>query len=195
MRIIVKADVRRWKRMGEPNILRRLLGLVFGVQSFKDPRTGKTYPFSFYEKPDGCTVFTLTREGEVILVRQFKQAVNSIIYEAPGGQLRRGVAPLDIAKEELRQETGFIADRMRQTSPKDGYWLSPRKSRSVSHTFLATGCTLVGPQKLDKGEGAIEVVGCTPEEFWQLVDGGFIRSIETVLAAHSAVVLGAIPFP
>lgn len=197
MRAIFRVDVRRWKRMSEPRILKRFFGLAFGQQSFKNPYTGKTYPFSFFVKPDGFAVFALTADPkpEVILVRQFKQTVGKVVIEAPGGQWRRSEELLLAARRELLEETGCAAESLVQTSPKDGYWLAPRKSPSVSHTFLATGCTLVAAQKLDRGEGAIEVLAYTPAEFWDLVQNGTIRSFETVLAAHNAVTRGALPPP
>lgn len=205
MRKIIGGPVMKWKRMSGVRIFKRgFAGIALGSQRFKNPLTGKQLEFTLIMKPDGVTVFAMTAEGEVILVSQFKQAVGKIVFEAPGGQLEhRGEDVETAARRELRQETGFVPGVLVNTSPirigsmKDGFWISPRSSERMSHTFLATGCTMAGAQeqKLDPGEEAIGVYGCAPMEFWELVERGTIRSIETVAAAYRAADLGVIPYP
>lgn len=206
MRKIMGEPVLKWKCMSEPRVFKRGFGgIALGSQRFKNPRTGKQREFTLIMKPDGVTVFAMTAEGEVILVSQFKQAVNRILFEAPGGQALQGERVEDAARRELRQETGFVPEKEKlvHTGPlEDGFWTYPRSSPRMSHTFLATGCTMAGTQRqqekglvqqLDPGEEAIMVYACTPEEFWELVERGVIRSIETVIAAYRAADLGAIP--
>lgn len=202
MHRIIGGPVMKWKRMSETRVSKRGFGgIALGHQRFKNPRTGKQREFTFIMKPDGVTVFALTAEGEVILVSQFKQAVDRIVFEAPGGQLEhRGEDVVMAARRELLQETGFIPEALVNTGPiDDGFWTSPRSSRRTAHTFLATGCTMapckarIQKQQLDPGEEAIGVYGCVPMEFWELVERGVIRSIETVVAAYRAADLGAIP--
>lgn len=205
MHKIIGGPVMKWKRMSGQRVFKRGFGgIALGSQRFKNPRTGKQLEFTIIMKPDGVTVFALTAdlEPEVILVSQFKQAVGKIVFEAPGGQLEhRGEDVKIAARRELLQETGFVPGVLVNTGPirigsmKDGFWISPRSSERMSHTFLATECTMDGAQeqKLDPGEEAIGVYGCAPMEFWGLVERGAIRSIETVVAAYRAADLGAIP--
>lgn len=206
MRLIMGGPVLKWKHTSAVRVFKRGFGgIALASQRFKKPRTGKQLEFTFIMKPDGVTVFALTDEGEVLLVSQFKQAVNMIVFEAPGGHLaHRGEPVEEAARRELRGETGFVPEKLVYTGPlnTNGFWCGPRSSPRVSHTFLATGCTRVGTQRqqkkglgqqLDPGEEAIAVYACTPEEFWELVERGVIRSIETVIAAYRAADLGAIP--
>lgn len=204
MHRIIGGPVMKWGRMSAPRVFKRGFGgIALGSQRFKNPRTGKQREFTLIMKPDGVTVFALTADGEVILVSQFKQAVGKIVFEAPGGQLEhRGEDVEMAARRELLQETGFVPGigMLVNTGPiKDGFWTSPRSSQRMSHTFLATGCTMapckarIQKQQLDPGEEAIGVYGCAPMEFWELVERGVIRSIETMIAAYRAADLGAIP--
>lgn len=209
MRRIIGGPVMKWKLMSEPRVFKRGFGgIALGSQRFKNPRTGKQREFTLIMKPDGVTVFALTAEGEVILVSQFKQAVGKIVFEAPGGQLAHRGEDVEIAaRRELRGETGFVPGKGKlvNTGPiKNGFWTSPRSSERMSHMFLATDCTMAGTQRqqekglvqrLDPGEEAIMVYACMPEEFWELVKRGAIRSTETVIAAYRAATFGAIPYP
>lgn len=203
MRLIMGRRVVRWKHMSGPRVFKRGFGgIALASQRFKNPRTGKEREFTLIMKPDGVTVFAMTAEGEVLLVSQFKQAIDKVVLEAPGGQLaHRGEPAEEAARRELRDETGFVPEKLVYTgSVKGGFWISPRSSEREVHTFLATGCVRAGAQgrarqRLDPGEEAIMVYTCTPEEFWGMKERGAIRSIETIAAAYHAATFGAIPYP
>ena len=55
----------------------------------------------------------LTESGKIVLVRQYRTAIDRVTVEIPAGKLDPGEDPLDCAKRELHEETGFRAGRIR----------------------------------------------------------------------------------
>lgn len=57
-------------------------------------------------------VVALTESGKIALVRQYRTALDRVTVEIPAGKLEPGEDPLDCAKRELKEETGFVAGRI-----------------------------------------------------------------------------------
>ena len=58
--------------------------------------------------PGAAAVVALTESGKIVLVRQYRTAIDRVTVEIPAGKLDPGEDPLDCAKRELHEETGFI---------------------------------------------------------------------------------------
>ena len=59
--------------------------------------------------PGAVCVIPVTEEGEVIMVRQFRYAMNEVLLEVPAGKLEKGEDPLSAALRELEEESGVVA--------------------------------------------------------------------------------------
>jgi 8-oxo-dGTP pyrophosphatase MutT (NUDIX family) len=65
--------------------------------------------------PGACAVVALTQRGEVVLVRQIREAVREALLEIPAGILDvEGEDPASCAARELLEETGFRAGELHQ---------------------------------------------------------------------------------
>ena len=62
--------------------------------------------------PGAAAVVPLTREGNVVLVRQFRYPFSRVMLEIPAGKLDPNEAPADCARRELKEETGFLAEEL-----------------------------------------------------------------------------------
>ncbi|MCG4723050.1 NUDIX hydrolase, partial [Alistipes putredinis] len=49
----------------------------------------------------------------VLLVRQFRKAIEKVLWEIPAGKLEQGESPKDCAIRELKEETGYSANNMK----------------------------------------------------------------------------------
>ncbi len=62
--------------------------------------------------PGACAVVAITPEGEVLLVRQYREAVREETLEIPAGVLEEGESPEECAARELLEETGYRATNL-----------------------------------------------------------------------------------
>ncbi|MCB0686513.1 MAG: NUDIX hydrolase [Saprospiraceae bacterium] len=79
-------------------------------QHMQNPRNGKSLKAIVLEVPDTINVICVTKESEIILVEQYRFGIGKLLKELPAGLLEDGEMPLEAAKRELREETGYISD-------------------------------------------------------------------------------------
>ena len=84
-------------------------------------------------------ILPLTEKGEVIVERQFRYPLNTVLLEIPAGKLDFvGEDPLEAAKRELREETGVLAGKMTYMGEYVG---SPAMLDERIHMYLAEDLT------------------------------------------------------
>jgi ADP-ribose pyrophosphatase len=150
----------RWTRVRE-DVIERADGVrgIYGVVD-KDP---------------ACIVIPLERtaEGEFLtLVEQYRFTVGGRFLELPqGGWETADAAPEEMARGELREETGLTAKRMTLLATLQiGYGVLNQKQ----HVFLAEGLTQ-GERELDAEESDLEVRRVSVAEFEaMLLDGTIV---------------------
>lgn len=65
------------------------------------------------EHPGAAAVIPLLPDNQIILVRQFRYAVGKVTLEVPAGKLDKvGEDPIECAKRELSEETGYTAGKL-----------------------------------------------------------------------------------
>jgi 8-oxo-dGTP pyrophosphatase MutT (NUDIX family) len=103
---------------------------------------------------DWVLVIPITDDGQVVLVRQFRHGVRQVVLEVPGGLLEPNETPEASAARELREETGYQAEKIRLVGK-----MMPNAAINSAyiHIAVAEGCRLAGDQNLDPFE-RIEVV-------------------------------------
>ncbi len=105
-------------------------------------RDGKPGIYGVLDKDPAAIIIPLehTAEGDFIwLVRQFRYTVQGTFFELPqGGWEQPDVAPEDVARGELREETGLIAERMTHLTD---LWIAYGAMRQLHSVYLAEGLT------------------------------------------------------
>lgn len=76
------------------------------------PRTGKAHDFYVLESASWVNVIPVTAAKEVVLIRQYRHGTREVTLEIPGGIVEPGDSPLEAARRELREETGYAAGEL-----------------------------------------------------------------------------------
>ncbi|MBI4732870.1 MAG: NUDIX hydrolase [Chloroflexi bacterium] len=117
--------------------------------------TGQVIEGTVLEFGDWVTVLALTKEQEVVLIRQYRHGAQKVIVEFPGGAMDTDdESPLTAARRELQEETGYTSDRIVQVG-----CVSPNPANHTNriYSFLALDAEKNGGQRLDETE-EIEVL-------------------------------------
>lgn len=152
-----------WMRLREDEILRS---------------NGKRGIYGVVEKDEAAIILPI--EGDRIwLVEQFRYTIQERVPELPQGGWETGVDDHEeLARGELREETGLHAERMTYLGQ---LWIAYGFTRQKQHVYLATGLTQMDKQP-DEEEHDIVVHNVPIAEFEQMMLDGVIRDGCTVAA-------------
>ena len=132
-------------------------------------------PYYVIEYPHWVTGVGITENNDVVLVKQYRHALEIVCMEIPGGCIDAEDETLEAAmRREFVEETGYTFDKaeyLGRTSP------NPSTNANWMHMFLLTGGKLTHPQSFDENE-EIEVDLVTIKEFVDMVlNGEIIQSM------------------
>ncbi|MBN1276218.1 MAG: NUDIX hydrolase [Deltaproteobacteria bacterium] len=125
--------------------------------------------------PGASAVVPLYQEKSLILVKQYRHAVGDFIWEIPAGTFNGNETPVECAKRELAEETGFYAHvwhKLGELIPVPGY------SDECIYLFLAIELSSAR-QNLDKDE-LLEVHEISLDDAIRMIYEGIIKDCKTI---------------
>jgi ADP-ribose pyrophosphatase len=142
---------------------------------------GVTIDLDVINHPGASAIIPFPHKDAVTMIKQYRHAVRDIIWEIPAGTLDPHESPLECAKRELIEETGFSAnvwEKIGEIIPVPGY------SNERIHIFLAADL-MPAQQNLDKDE-VLDVHEVALNTAIEMIYEGKIRDSKTICGLFMA---------
>ena len=178
--MIQKLTNRKWKVLQSENILKIGPWLSVRQEHVQLPNGRVIDTWFTLEFPDWVSVIAVTKDGDMVMIDQYRHGIGETRYEIVAGVIDSGETPLQAAQRELLEETGFGGGEWREFMV-----LSPNTSNhnNRQYTFLATGVEKMHEQQQEPTED-IHVHVMKPDEVRAMAVNGDILQ-----ALHAAPLL------
>jgi ADP-ribose pyrophosphatase len=156
---------------------------VFRVTEDKavDPKTKFEINRSVVRHPGSAVMMAMDDKKRILLVRQYRLPAGKRMWELPAGKVDDGEKPLDAAKRELIEETGYTARKWRKLS---SFFVSPGFVQERMTIFLATD--LVEGEATPMDDEQIESRWFKRKEVAEMIRGGKIEDAKTIIGYYIA---------
>ena len=141
-----------------------------------DPKTGFTIKRSVVRHAGSAVMMAVDEKNHVLLVRQYRLPAGKNLWELPAGRLDPGEKPLQTARRELIEETGYRARRWTRLA---SFWVSPGYVQERMTIYLATDLTAGEATPMD--DERIETRWFTRKELAEMIDDGKIEDAKTMI--------------
>lgn len=157
----------------------RIIHLDVDTVEFPDGSTGQ---LEMIRHPGAAAVVPMlddpaSPDPRVLLLRQFRHAAESFIWEIPAGRLDPGETPEQCAHRELTEETGMRASRL---TPLTTIYTTPGFTDERIHLFLASGLE-EGAHRREPDE-FMEVHPRPWSDVMKMVESGVVQDAKTLVA-------------
>ena len=145
----------RWHRSGTSRVGSYGVFDVFSHEVHRDGHTPRRI-HTFETPVEWANVVPITSDGNVVLIRLHRFGIDAPSLEIPGGLIDPGELPIDAARRELREESGYDSD---DVTPLGVVHANPALQPTRLHMFVAKNCRPVpGGQALEELEDCEVVV-------------------------------------
>ena len=167
---MTKKDIQKWTVLEEEDVSPNHWFPV--VKQKVQLPNNNVYEYYFSRLGDVVQVVAITKQNEVVLVRQYKHGLGEITLEIPGGLQQKNTSIIQSALNELEEETGVKvgADQLISLGK---IAINPTKLKQVTYGFIVFDVEFNSTQKLDETED-IEIVLKPAAEVLQLALNGDI---------------------
>jgi ADP-ribose pyrophosphatase len=141
-------SIKPWKIL-DSKYLYKANGVTLRIDQCEIPNGNIFEPYVI-ETGTWVNVIALTKNREVVLVKQYRHGVRKVLLEIPAGIIDdEDESPLQTAKRELLEETGYTGDQFVEVGKA---YPNPATHNNLTFSFLALDIEKVGQQSLDETE-------------------------------------------
>ena len=144
-------------------------------------RSGKLLKRQVIKHPGAVGIVPILSDGRVSLIKQFRVTFQDYIYEIPAGTLEPKEPPLDAAKRELLEETGYRSENVQFLS---SIYTSPGILQEELFIYLAMG--LVEDKSAPEEGELIELMPMTWSEIDDLIESGLLHDSKSLSGIYLA---------
>lgn len=137
---------------------------------------GKTSKRELIKHPGAVAIIPITKEGKIVLVEQYRKALERSLIETPAGKLEPGESPEITARRELEEETGYGCEKLTFIQ---SFATSPGFADEIIHMYVAEGLYKIeNSASLDEDE-FVEIIEATIDEAELMMKNGQIFDAKT----------------
>ncbi|XJZ26115.1 NUDIX hydrolase [Bacillota bacterium Lsc_1132] len=142
---------------------------------------GKISKREIIKHPGAVAIIALTDDNKIVMVEQYRKALERTIVEIPAGKLEKGEEPAVCARRELEEETGYVCEKLELLV---SFYTSPGFADEIVHVYIATGLSKKeDAASLDEDE-FVNLEELTLEEAVQYIKEQKIFDAKTVFAVQ-----------
>lgn len=141
----------------------------------EEGRSPKTWEIIVH--PGAVAVLPVNKEGNIILIEQWRRSTNRILIEIPAGLFEPGEDPATCAQRELQEEIGYKA---RTIKSMGGMFVAPGLSSEYVHLFVGTD--LEESRLVAEDSELIDLLIVSPKEAKKMIQEGTICDAKTIAA-------------
>ncbi|PLR66671.1 MULTISPECIES: NUDIX hydrolase [Bacillaceae] len=142
---------------------------------------GKTSTREIIKHPGAVAVIAITKENKIVMVQQYRKAMERVLVEIPAGKLEKGELPEVTAKRELEEETGYTTDSLQHLI---SFYTSPGFADELVHLYFTEELEILTEKaELDEDE-FVDVLEVTLEEAQQMIHEQRIFDAKTAYAVQ-----------
>ncbi|GHI01437.1 NUDIX hydrolase [Neobacillus kokaensis] len=154
--------------------------ITLEIQDVELPN-GKRAKREIVKHPGAVAILAVTDENKIVMVEQYRKALEKTIVEIPAGKLEKGEEPVNCARRELEEETGYVCESLELLT---SFYTSPGFADEIVHVFLAKGLTKKeNPAALDEDE-FVNLEELTLAEAQQYVKEQKVYDAKTIYAVQ-----------
>lgn len=140
---------------------------------------GKTFKKEVIEHNPSVGIIPIINNKEIILIKQYRHAVNEVLIEIPAGKIETNESPIDAAKRELEEETGFEGE----LTPLTDCYLAPSYDTEMMHLFTANNISKIkNPSFMMDEDENISNISVKLEDAVKYCFDGTIKDCKTISA-------------
>ena len=165
--------------------------VVFSVPWFKileRSADAGSAPHYLLRASDYVSVLAGTADGSLLLVRQYRPAVQAHTLELPSGHIEERESPESAARRELAEETGHDAETLIHLGT-----LAPDTGRMTNNLWCYYTAGVKPLRSKVQREHGVELVRMMPGELVRRVNSGEINHALTLAVLMLAAVKGRLP--
>ena len=141
-----------------------------------DPKTGFTIKRSVVRHAGSAVMMAVDEKKRILMVRQYRLPAEKYLWELPAGKVDPGEKPLQAAKRELAEETGYKA---RTWTKLASFWASPGFVQERMTIYLAMDLTAGAATPMD--DERIEARWFTRKEVREMIAAAKIEDAKTMV--------------
>jgi len=136
---------------------------------------GRVVQRDFIHYPGAAVVLPILDDGSIVMIRNYRFAVQEHLWELVAGVLEKGEDPASCAARELAEETGYTAGKIEKLG---AFYTGPGTTDELIHAFVATELA-DGRQNLERYE-QITVEPVAEHDVRRMILDGRIHDAKTI---------------